>query len=409
MTSLSPIDAWVLARLLSNAPVYGELKLMSSPVRPLGELMVNLQHSDRSHAWQCALALRPDSQAFRRAVADADPNAPPPTSKPQAFATAADVRRLMAQIRWEWEGWIPKSRVIGIASLEGVGKTRTLLDWARRIYLGLPYADGQPPTFAPGTKTIWLCSDGNQDEIAEALPLFGLPDDAIVFPAPPDDPYANTNLDSPETLQWLDQAIAAVKPALTIVDTLTYATARDLCEQRSVAGLKGPLIDLVQKHQTIIALLLHLSKDGQALGRRIKGITRTLMHLECPDPDQPERLRLWVEKSYAKKPKALGVTLGESGNTYDFTPPVPKEPNKPGRPPEKRDKAAQFIRAALSQNNDQVGNDLCHEWTKTGGSKTTFWRVVNDMADSGDLTTDGGSGTGKQTILHLNCPKTPKP
>ena len=39
---------------------------------------------------------------------------------------------------------------------------------------------------------------------------------------------------------------------------------------------------MVQRHQTEIALLLHLSKEGQALGRRIKGITRTLIHLEAP-------------------------------------------------------------------------------------------------------------------------------
>ena len=36
-------------------------------------------------------------------------------------------------------------------------------------------------------------------------------------------------------------------------------------EQRSVAGLKVPLIDLVQRHQTIIAMLLHLSKEGRRL------------------------------------------------------------------------------------------------------------------------------------------------
>ena len=201
-----------------------------------------------------------------------------------------------------------------------------------------------------------------------------------------------------------------MKPALTIIDTLSYATQRDLCEQRSIAGLKGPLVDLAQRHQTNIALALHVSKEGQALGRRIRGLTRTLIHLECPDPDhRPERLRLWVEKSYAKKPPALGVTIGESGNTYDFAPPVPKEANKPGRPPEKRDKAEEFIRDTLTRDNDQIGNVLCHEWTKSGGSKTTFWRVVKEMTDSGDVTTDGGTGTGKQTTLHLGCPKTPNP
>ena len=72
---------------------------------------------------------------------------------------------------------------MGIAAGEGVGKTRFGLDIARRMYLKLPWHDGQPMTFPAGTQTIWVCADGHQDEIAKALPALGLPDDAIVFPA----------------------------------------------------------------------------------------------------------------------------------------------------------------------------------------------------------------------------------
>jgi hypothetical protein len=233
-----------------------------------------------------------------------------------------------------------------------------------------------------------VCSDGHQDEIAEALPLLGLPDDAVVFPAPPDDPYANTDLDSPETLQWLDQAIAAVKPGMVFIDTLTYATARDLCEQRSVSGLKGPLIDLVQKHQTIIALLLHVSIEGQALGRRIKGITRTLMHLECPDPEhRPDRLRLWVEKSFAKKPPALGVTIKADGNEYDSTPPAPKEAHRGGRPAEKLDKAIAFLEQELSSG-DWKGCELISKWELLGENKGTLFNAKKKLEFDGRLVVD---------------------
>jgi hypothetical protein len=148
-------------------------------------------------------------------------------------------------------------------------------------------------------------------------------------------------------------------------------------------------------------LSLHLNREGQALGRRIKGITRTLIHLECPDPEKPERLRLWVEKSYAKKPPALGMTITESGNTYDNNPPAKPEPNKGVRPPEKRDKAMKFIRDALARENDRIGNELCAEWVKTGGKPDTFWRAVDDLTESTEIVIDGGKGTGKQTKLHL--------
>jgi hypothetical protein len=209
------------------------------------------------------------------------------------------------------------------------------------------------------------------------------------------------SLDDPETMVALNSAVDAHKPWAVFIDSLTYATARDLCEQRSIAILKKPFVDLVQKHQINLFLLLHVSASGQALGKRIKGITRTLLHLECPDPEKPERLRFWVEKSYGKKPRALGVTIGDSGNTYDFNPPARPEPNKGGKPPVKREQAMQFIRDALTQQNDQIGNDLCADWAKNGESSDTFWRAVQALKDDGEIVTDGGKGTRRQMVLHL--------
>src|SRR5262249_61641024 len=108
----------------------------------------------------------------------------------------------------------------------------------------------------------------------------------------------------------LEQAIVAVKPWSVFIDTLTSATARNLCDQHVMKGLKSPLVRLCQTYGVNVCLMLHLSREGQALGRRVRGITRTLLHLDCPDPEGPPgRLKLWVEKSYAQKPAPLGVTL----------------------------------------------------------------------------------------------------
>ena len=64
-------------------------------------------------------------------------------------------------------------------------------------------------TLPPETPSLWLCADGHHDEIVDMLPLFGLPDEAVIFPSPPDDPYNNTSLDDHETLAQLDAAIVA--------------------------------------------------------------------------------------------------------------------------------------------------------------------------------------------------------
>jgi hypothetical protein len=404
-------DAWVLSRLVANQPLSGELAAVSLPWRPMAKYLADLEPGSRTLALRAMLAARSGGEEFLSVIAAMDPLSPAPEpTGPPTFATVADVRRILAQTRWTWEGWIPAGRVVGVAAFEGTGKTRFLLDLARRIYFGEQWPDGQAATLPPGTRTLWICSDGHQDELAEVLPAFGLPDDAIVFPTPPDEPYDGTDIDDPAFIDpggTLETAIQAVTPGPVIIDTLTNATRRDLCAQDQMKGLKTPLVRLVQQYQTNIILSLHLNREGQALGRRIKGITRTLIHLECPDPQKPERLRLWVEKSYAKKPPALGVTIEESGNRYDSDPPSKAEPSKGGRPPEKREEAARFIRESLSVQNDRIGTELCEEWQQRGGSPKTFWRAVDDLRDDGELRSDGGPGTRKQMVLHLEVQQPP--
>ena len=167
-----------------------------------------------------------------------------------------------------------------------------------------------------------------------------------------------------------------------------------------------PLRDIAQRTQTAIVPLLHLSKDGQALGRRIKGMTRTILQIDCPDPDQTGRLKLSVSKSFAKKPPALGVTMTDGGNEYDPNPPTAPEPGKPGRPSNARDKAERLIRDVLARENDRIGNDLAVELGKNGVTKSTFWHAAEALESAGELTKDGGPGTKKQVSLHLIRPET---
>src|SRR5262249_9682183 len=153
-----------------------------------------------------------------------------------------------------------------------------------------------------------------------------------------------------------------------------------------------------QTHQIVVMLLLHVSKEGQALGRRIRGITRTLLHLECPDPARSARLRLWVEKSFAERPPALGVTIGQAGNTYDFKPPARSDPSKGGRPPVKLDKAIGFIETELAAE-DRPGCEVIEKWLSLGESKGTIFNARDSMQADGRLAVDDSR---KPQIWHLN-------
>lgn len=393
----TPRDAWIFRRLLADLPLNGEMDAMSGVLCLMAGHLANVPLEGRQPAWEAMLAVAPDRDELIMAVAAVDPLGPAPQAQAVGFATAADVRKIMTSIRWHWDGWIPASRILGLASLEGVGKTRLALDLCRRVWHGKPWPDGQAMTLAKGTPSLWLCADGHHDEIADMLPLFGLPDEAVIFPSPSNDPYTNTCLDDPGTLEQIDAAISIHRPWSTFVDSLTYATSRDLCEQRSVAILKKPFVDLVQTHQTNLTLLLHVSASGQALGKRIKGITRTLLHLECPDPDKSERLRFWVEKSYGKKPPALGVTMGDDGNTYDSNPPAKVDSSKGGRPPEKLERAIAFLSKELSQG-DRPTRELVKEWEAMGQANGTFFNARKKMVEEGLVAVDD---SGRRQFCHL--------
>lgn len=402
-----PIALWTLSRILAGLDVNGHVDDLDDAWRRIARHLVGLDVAARPAALEGMLPAIPRGDELIMALADTAPMAPEPTEEARKFANGADVRRIMTTTKWLWEGWIPAAKIFGVAGPEGVGKTRFMLDIHSRAWDGKPWPDNTAMTIPSRTPLLWICTDGQQDEIVDDMEEFGIPDEGIIFTGPPDDPYANTSLDDPETLEAIAAAIETRKPGMVILDSLTYATTRDLCDQRTIASLKVPLVNIVQTYQIPLALLMHVSMDGEALGKRIKGITRTLIHLKCPDPEKPERLRLWVQKSFSRKPDALGVTLGSNGNTYDFDPPPLEGTGDRGRPgpkPAVRDKAKQFLRDSLTEKNDQVGNDLCHKWEKSGGSHRTFWRAVEALQEAGELTREGGPGTGHQVILHLIPP-----
>ena len=122
-----------------------------------------------------------------------------------------------------------------LSSHPKIGKTHMGLDLAKRIYMGLPWPTGHPATFETGTKTLWVPGDRHQDELKERAIAFGLPLDAILFNAyPDDDPYGGWNLDDPENIKRLRELIIIERPGLVFIDTVWHATKRKLCREDQV-------------------------------------------------------------------------------------------------------------------------------------------------------------------------------
>jgi hypothetical protein len=400
------LDFWVLARLVADMPLNGEAAAMSAELRPLADRLAAMPPDRRADMLDVASLYMPKRADFLKAVALADRNgsAPAPAANgPPRSATLATMRKLMANTSWPWPGWLAGASLNSLAADPGIGKTILAVTLASILWFRRPWPDGQANPFPEKTRTLWLPADHQYPQLMDLATACGLPDDAIVFNAPEDDPTGGLDLDDPDVRDALKDRIVTEAPGLTIIDTVGMTTGLNLCRPEDARAYFGPLMAMANETATPFLLLTHLSRDMQALGRRIVGASRVVWKLTHPDPDgQPDRRRLWVDKSYAVKPVPLGMSIADAGCTFDFNPPEAPEPRPPGRPSDKRDKAARFIREALTALNDQIGNVLSDRWEKDhGGSSKTFWRAVDDMSDAGELATDGGKGTGKQTILHL--------
>jgi hypothetical protein len=351
-------DAWALGRPLCRQSVNGELDAMIEPWRSMAIYLDALPPVDRPTAWQAMLAARPERAELVTEMAAVNPLGPaPPSAAAGAFATLADVAKIVSAQPWLWKGWLALGVLNAVAADPGVGKTRFALDLARRLWFGLPWPDGQPASLAAGTRTLWVQGDRNFAEMLQAARDYGLPDDAVALGSAPDEPFGSLDLDDPDTLASLGDRIKAASVPLAVIDTVGMTTSRNLSRPDEAREFFAPIIELCQKTGVAILGLTHLSANKEALGRRIVEKARVVIKLTQPAPDaQPDRRRLWVDKTAVVKPPPLGITMGSAGNEYDFDPPKESDPmpKRRGPAPEKLEECKTWLAAQLTPNPTRV-------------------------------------------------------
>ena len=302
------------------------------------------------------------------------------------------MRRLGVAIQWVWPGWLANGVLNALAADPGTGKTVMAADLARRLWFKQDWPDDQPNTLPEKTRTLWVAGDRHFAQLIELASHYGIPEEAVLLNAPAEDPVAGLDLDDPEELSSLDRRVRAERPGLVIVDTVGMTTARNLCKPEDARAYFSPLMDMAQSTGVPFLLLTHLSKEAQALGRRIVGACRLVWKMTAPDPEgQPDRRRVSVDKSYAEKPRALGMTIAASGCSFDANPPSAPEPPKPGRRPKKTPQAIGFLRRKLAVG-ERKQCDLIQEWEATGESKSTLFNAISKMQADGGLVIDDSKG-----------------
>jgi hypothetical protein len=353
-------DAWALRRLLIGEALNGGLEAVSEPLRRGAVHLAARPPEARPEAFQAFLCGLPReaSDALVKRMAEVDPMQPPPEAGLTArCATLADLRRLVAEARWVWPGWLAAGVLNALAADPGTGKTVMAMDLARRLWTGDLMPDGQTNPMPEGATTLWVPGDRHHAQLIDLAGSYGLPDEAVKINATPEEPTGGLDLDDPAELAALADRIRAERPGVVIVDTVGMTSGRNLCRPEDAREYFGPLMALAGETGTAFLLLTHLSKDGQALGRRISGACRLVWKMTCPDPEgQPDRRRVAVEKTYTMRPPALGMTIADAGCSFDSNPPTTPEPApiRRGPSPAKLEACKAWLKDRLTPNPARV-------------------------------------------------------
>jgi hypothetical protein len=370
-----------LARIWAGQDADEAMAGMSATWRRLAERLATAPPEQRQAMLDGFSLSLPDPGAFLKAVALADRDGPAPdpgAARPPRCATLASVRSLMADTPSPWPGWLAAAVLNALAADPGIGKTILAMSLAFTLWFRRPWPDGQANPFPEGTKTLWVPGDNHYAQLLLLANQYGLPDEAVLLNASEDSPTGGLDLDDPAELDALRERIASESPGLVIVDTVGMTTSRNLCRPEDAREYFGPLMRMANETGTAFLLLTHLSKDAQALGRRIVGASRVVWKLTHPDPEgQPDRRRLWVDKSYAAKPPAMGMTIADSGCTFDFNPPAEPAPRRPGPAPAKLEACKAWLAERLT--NPAPVKDVRSDADKDGYSSGVLYAAVEAL------------------------------
>lgn len=119
----------------------------------------------------------------------------------------------------------------------------------------------------------------------------------------------------------LAEMAAIVKPRVIFIDTLGSATAVPMAKQEEAQRFFRPLAGMAVRGDCAVIVNTHLNKEGGLLNKRPGQYARVVIKMTAPDDTQPDRRRLAVVKSNAKKPPALGATMLDGRMEFDDAPP----------------------------------------------------------------------------------------
>ena len=215
------------------------------------------------------------------------------------WATMADLRAAVGDVRFLWDKWIPRGFITLLAGESKTGKSK-IAQWLCRVVTeGLAWPDGTPNP--ERGNVIYIDAEGSQILAANSASDMGIDLNKVIIPDLGGDMLSQIDLNDDEHKKKFVEMIEDVKPALVIIDSVGGAKSGGENKKEDMQPMMLFLNHLAQEQQFALIAIHHLNKTKReeaeeiALGH-VRGSTaiiqfsRSILFLSR----KPKGLRFWI-------------------------------------------------------------------------------------------------------------------
>ncbi len=251
-------------------------------------------------------------------------------TEPLRAATAADLCAIQLDRAdhiqpvpqdWLWPDWLSRGKLHLLAGRPGCGKTTLALALGAIVTRGGTWPDGsRAPT---GDLVIWSGEDDPADTLVPRLMAAGADLGRCHFISGVRDDEGVRPFDPARDVQELVIALAALRPAMLLIDPIVQAVAADGHKNGEVRRALAPLVELAASIGCCLVGITHLSKGtaGRDPTERVTGslafaaLARVVLlasKREAQDSDEgPPRLLVRSKSNIGSDEGGIGYDLAQ--------------------------------------------------------------------------------------------------
>ncbi len=185
------------------------------------------------------------------------------TNVPSTFDVIPVSRLAPRPLDWLWPGRLARGKLALFEGDPELGKSLVTLDLCARLSTGRPFPDGVPGA-GPANALVLSAEDDGADTLRPRLEKLGADMDRVFVRDSPGGALDDPLLRLPSETAGLDAMLHRVKPLLVVIDPITayLDPAVNVTSDPSVRAALLPLGQLAARHQCVVLLVRHLTKDG---------------------------------------------------------------------------------------------------------------------------------------------------